>query len=84
MYAAISHSMLDQWCTAAMLVAKLKLIVSRKLSDEEWNLDKLLRLVEEDIVASERVSVTQTLKPRRDSKLLSSATALMSDIKGVN
>ena len=54
-----------------MLVAKLKLIVNRKLSDEEWNLDKLLRLVEEDIEASERVSVTQTLKPRRDSKPLS-------------
>ena len=55
-----------------MLVAKLplelQLIVSRKLSEEDWNLDELLRVIEEEVVERERVSVTQTVKPRRDNK----------------
>ena len=70
-----------------MLVAKLpselQLIVSRKLSEENWNLDELLDVVEEEVVACERVTVTQTMKPKRDSKPPPSATALVSDAKGV-
>ena len=66
----------------AKLPSELQLIVSRKLSEEDWNLDELLRIIEE-VVARERVSVTQTVKLRRDSKPLPSATALVSDAKGV-
>ena len=67
----------------AKLPPELQLIVSRKLSEEDWNLDELLRIIEEEVVACERVSATQTVKPRRDSKPLPSATALVSDAKGV-
>ena len=67
----------------AKLPSELQLIVSRKLSEEDWNLDKLLHIIKEEVVACERVSVTQTVKPRRDSKPLPSATALVSDAKGI-
>ena len=65
----------------AKLPSELQLIVSRKLSEEDWNLDELLRVIEEEVVARERVSVTQTVKPRRDNKPPPSATALVSDAK---
>lgn len=67
----------------ARLSSELQLIVSRNVSEEDWNLDELLRVVEEEVVARERVSVTQTVKPRRDSKPPPSATTLVSDVKGV-
>lgn len=66
----------------AKLPSELQLIVSRKLSEEDWNLDELLRVIEEEVVARERVSVTQTVKPRRDNKPPPSAIALVSDAKG--
>ena len=68
----------------AKLPSELQLIVSRKLSEENWNLDELLHVVEEEVVARERVTVTQTMKPKRDSNPPPpSATALVSDAKGV-
>ena len=51
----------------AKLPSELQLIVSRKLSEENWNLDELLHVVKEEVVARERVTVTQTMKPRRPS-----------------
>lgn len=66
----------------ARLPSELQLIVSQNVSEEDWNLDELLRVVKEEVVARERVSVTQTVKPRRDSKPPPSATALVSDVKG--
>ena len=46
-------------------------------------MDELLRIIKEEVVARERVSVTQTMKPRMESKPLPSATELVSDAKGV-
>ena len=37
----------------AKLPLELQLIVSRKLSEEDWNLDELLRIIEEEVVARE-------------------------------
>ncbi len=40
----------------------LRLIVSRKVSDSEWNLDSLLKVVEEELTARER-TVTNSSQP---------------------
>ena len=42
----------------ARLPSELQLIVSRNVSEEDWNLDELLHVVEEEVVACERVNVT--------------------------
>ena len=56
------------------LPSELQLIVSRNFSEESWNLDELLRAVEEEVIARERVVATQTKKLRRDSNPPPSAT----------
>ena len=61
----------------------LPLIVSRNLSEESWNLDELLKAVEEEVVARKRVSVAQTVRPRRDNHPPPSATTLVSGAQGL-
>ena len=42
------------------LPTKLRLIVTGKVSEEEWSLDALLRVIEEEIGARERTTMTST------------------------
>lgn len=56
--------------------------MSRNVSEEDWNLDELSCVVEE-VVAHERVIMTQTMKPRRDNNPPPSATTLVTDVKGL-
>ena len=46
------------------LPSELQLIVSRKVPEDDWTLDEVLRVIEEDKVAQERVTVVQTLQPK--------------------
>ena len=68
----------------ARLPPELQLIVSRNISEDDWNLDEILRVVEEELVARERVTLSQAVKPKRESKPPPSATTLVSDTKGIN
>jgi hypothetical protein len=64
----------------AKLPADLQLIISRKVSESDWNLDPLMEAVEEEITARERIGGSQVRHPTRknDSKPPPTATALMS------
>ena len=42
------------------LPTELRLIVTRKVSEEEWSLDAILRVIEEEIGARERTTMTST------------------------
>ena len=42
------------------LPAELQLTISRKVTKADWNLDSLMRAVEEEIVARERIGVSTT------------------------
>ena len=55
--------------------ADLQLIVSRKVSEDEWNLDLLMTAIEEEITARERVSAGQSRPSIRRSEYKSPPTA---------
>lgn len=57
------------------LPSELQLIVSRKVSEEDWKVDELMK---KEIVARERVTSTRPAN-RRDDKPPPSATTLVSD-----
>ena len=42
------------------LPAKLQLTISRKLTEADWNLDSLMKAVEEEMTARERIGVNNT------------------------
>lgn len=65
------------------LPSEMQLNVSRKVSEADWNLDKLMRVNEEEIVARERVSVARPVR-RGDDKPPPTATALVSDTISTN
>ena len=60
--------------------AELQLIVSRKVSEADWNLDLLMNAIEEEIRARERVGTGQSCPPtrRNEHKTPPSVTALVS------
>ena len=66
----------------ARLPAELQLIVSRNVSDDDWNLEQVLRVVEEEVVARERVTVHPVTRPKREAKQPALATTLVSETKG--
>ena len=57
------------------LPANLQLIVSRKVSDTDWNLDPLMEVIEEEIIARERLGVNQSRPPARRNECKSPPTA---------
>ena len=59
--------------------SRAKLIVSRKVSEEDWNLDLLMNAMEEEITARERVGAGQSRPPtrRNEQKTPPTATALV-------
>ena len=62
------------------LPAELQLTISRKVAEADWNLDSLMRAVEEEIIARERVGVSNTNRapPRREDNTPPTATTLVS------
>jgi len=56
------------------LPADLQLIVSRKVSDTDWNLDPLMEVIEE-IIARDRLGVNQSHPPARRNEYKSPPTA---------
>ena len=66
------------------LPPELQLTLSRKVSEDNWKLDELLRVIEEDIVTRERVTVMQASKPKRENKPPPSAATLVSDTKSTS
>jgi len=56
------------------LPVDLQLIVSRKVSDSDWNLDPLMEVIEE-IIARERLGVNQSRPPARRNEYKSPPTA---------
>ena len=44
----------------------LRLIISRHVADDEWNLDSILRILLSEIEARERAGISNNSKPRRD------------------
>ena len=65
------------------LPQELRLIVSRKTADNEWDLDRLMKVVEEEIEARERAATTSSQSShnhltKRHPKDLPTATALTS------
>uniref|UniRef100_A0A1X7TWL4 DUF1758 domain-containing protein n=1 Tax=Amphimedon queenslandica TaxID=400682 RepID=A0A1X7TWL4_AMPQE len=44
----------------------LRLIISRQVADDEWNLDSILRILLSEIEARERAGISNNSKPRRD------------------
>ena len=64
------------------LLADLRLLVSRKVPESDWNLDSLLGIVEEEIVAQERVESkpSQPLQRQRSERSVSTATALVASV----
>ena len=59
------------------LPQELRLIVSREVQNEEWELERLMRIVEREIDARERASTANQV-PRRPHRELPTATALLS------
>ena len=57
---------------------ELKLIVSRTLSDDKWDLDLMLSAIEKEIIARERSGMTEVSRPSQEDKL-STAAALISE-----
>ena len=53
------------------LPTELRLIVTRKVSEEEWSLDAILRVIEEEIGARERTTTTST-RPQQQQQRRSS------------
>ncbi len=52
----------------AKLPADLQLIISRKVSEEDWKLEFLMAAVEEEITARERIVVNQSVQSRHSSR----------------
>ena len=59
------------------LPQELRLIVSREVQNEKWELERLMRIVERGINARERASTANQV-PRRPHRELPTATALLS------
>ena len=59
------------------LPQELRLIVSREVQNEEWELERLMRIVEREIDVRERASTANQV-PRRPHRELPTATALLS------
>ena len=56
---------------------ELKLIVSRSLSDDQWDLDLMLTAIEKELTARERSGMTEVGRQSQEEKL-STATAFLS------
>lgn len=67
----------------ARLPSEMQLNVSRRVSEADWNLDRLMEVVEEEIIAHERVSVTRPVR-QGDNKPPLTPTTLISDAKGAS
>ena len=59
------------------LPQELRLIVSREVRDEEWELERLMSIIEREIDARERASTTNQF-PRRVPREIPTATTLLS------
>ena len=61
------------------LPQEIQLIVSRKAGSDDWQLDKLMKLLEEEVQARERAAASQltSTSPRKPSKGPSTTSALM-------
>ena len=61
------------------LPQEIRLIVSRKAGSDDWQLDKLMELLEEEVQARERAAASQlmSMSPRKPSKGPSTTSALM-------
>ena len=62
------------------LPAELQLLISRKVTDADWNLEPLMGAIEEEVVARERLSVNQSHPPtcRNEYRPPPTATTLVS------
>jgi len=60
------------------LPADIQLLISRKISEDDWKLDSLMQVIEEEVTARERVGVNQTHPPARRKEPPHSATSLVS------
>ena len=62
------------------LLAELQLIISRKVSESDWNLDSLMEAIEDEIRARERVSLDRLSRqiPCKEDKVPCTATTVMS------
>ena len=60
------------------LPQELRLIVSREVTTGEWDLDRLMNIVEKEIDARERAAYTSNHPPRRPPRDIPTATALTS------
>ena len=60
------------------LPSDLRLIVSRRVTESEWDLDMLMKLMEEEINARERAGISSVQLPRRPTRDPPTAAALMS------
>ena len=59
------------------LPTDLRLIVSREISEEDWNLDSLLKVMEREIEARERVGTSRSQPPRMSERDSPTATTLV-------
>ena len=59
------------------LPSDLQLLISRKVSEDEWKLDALMLAIEAEVTARERISVNQSQQPARRRKPPPSATSLV-------
>ena len=57
------------------LPAELQLLISRKVTDADWNLEPLMGAIEEEIVARERLSLNQSRPPTRRNEYKPPPTA---------
>ena len=60
------------------LPSDLRLIVSGRVTESEWDLDMLMKLMEEEINARERAGISSVQLPRRPTRDPPTAAALMS------
>ena len=63
------------------LPTELRLIISRELSEEEWEFESVLRIMEKEVVARERSVAAKPVK-RPSDKLPSTAFALLTGTPG--
>ena len=57
------------------LPSEIRLVVSRAMSTEKWDLDTVISVFEQEIIARERASTSGSLQPARDTQPLRMPTA---------
>ena len=66
------------------LPSEIKLVISRVMTEERWELDRLMKVLEEEVNVRERAGANQDTSNRRKPPFRSSASALVAGSSGAN